>query len=109
MSGKQIELGSAFRGFAKERLAAAIARHFDVKADVHAVFGHDGPLARAGCTAHLYSGAVLTAEGEGKDVHLAFDAMLAHLEKQVRRYKRRLTNHHEKTRARPRAVARSTS
>jgi len=30
------------------------------------------------------------------DVHRAFEAALDHLEKQIRRYKRRLRNHHEK-------------
>ncbi len=56
---------------------------------------------------HLFSGQMLKAEGEGKDAHVAFDAVLAHLEKQVRRYKRRLKNHHEK--ARPRVAARTAS
>ena len=44
-------------------------------------------------------------EGQGKDAHLAFDAVLDHLEKQVRRYKRRLKNHHEKARTTRKRVA----
>jgi ribosome-associated translation inhibitor RaiA len=36
----------------------------------------------------------MKAEGTGKDAYLAFSAMLEHLEKQLRRYKRRLKNHH---------------
>ncbi|HTQ13669.1 MAG TPA: ribosome-associated translation inhibitor RaiA [Rhizomicrobium sp.] len=105
VSGKQIDLGPSLRSSARERLKGAIAKHFDGDADVNAVFSHDGPFTRVDCTAHLYSGAVLKAEGEGKDAHQAFDAVLVHLEKQVRRYKRRLKNHHEKTKARERAVS----
>jgi ribosomal subunit interface protein len=107
VSGKQIDLGASLRSSARARLTAAVSKHFDGDADIHAVFSHDGPFTRVDCTAHLFSGAVLKAEGEGKDAHLAFDAVLDHLEKQVRRYKRRLKNHHEK--ARPRVIARTAS
>ncbi|HEY2068469.1 MAG TPA: ribosome-associated translation inhibitor RaiA [Rhizomicrobium sp.] len=96
VSGKQIDLGTSLRGLAREKLQGAIAKHFDGDADINAVFSHDGPFTRVDCTAHLFSGAVLKAEGEGKDAHIAFDAVLSHLEKQVRRYKRRLKNHHER-------------
>jgi ribosomal subunit interface protein len=40
---------------------------------------------------------VLKAQGSGTDAYKAFDAALDRLEKQVRRYKRRLKNHHEKS------------
>jgi len=105
VSGKQIELGTALRGDARARLEAAIAKHFDGDADAHVVFSHDGPFYRVDCTAHLTSGVMMTAEGEGKDAHKALDAVVAHLEKQVRRYKRRLKNHHEKAKARKRVIA----
>ena len=62
---------------------------------------------RADCTVHLDSGAVLKSEGKQADAHRAFDAALEHMEKQVRRYKRRLKNHHEK--ARPQNGERSES
>jgi hypothetical protein len=42
----------------------------------------------------LASGISLQAEGQASDAHGAFDAALGKLEKRVRRYKRRLTNHH---------------
>jgi ribosomal subunit interface protein len=105
VSGKQIELGTALREDARARLEAAIAKHFDGDADAHVVFSHDGPFYRADCTAHLTSGVMMMAEGQGKDAHKALDGLLAHLEKQVRRYKRRLKNHHAKASARKRAIA----
>jgi ribosome-associated translation inhibitor RaiA len=36
----------------------------------------------------------MKAEGTGKDAYLAFGTMLEHLEKQLRRYNRRLKSHH---------------
>lgn len=96
VSGKQIEIGEALPQKVRLQLESAIAKHFDGDADAHVVFSHEGSGLRADCAAHLYSGVVLKAEGIGKDAHLASDAMLEHLEKQVRRYKRRLKNHHQK-------------
>jgi ribosomal subunit interface protein len=45
---------------------------------------------------HLDSGVVLKAEGTAADAYRAFDVAVDRLEKQVRRYKRRLKNHHER-------------
>ena len=96
VSGKQIEIGEALPVKVRERLAPAIAKHFDGDASAQVVFAHEGPGYRADCTVHLTSGVVHKAEGAGKDVHAAFDAVMEHLEKQLRRYKRRLKNHHQK-------------
>ena len=109
VSGKQIDLGAALRSYARQQLTGAVSKHFDGDADIHAVFSHDGPFTRVDCTAHLASGAMLKAEGGGKDAHLAFDAVLVHLEKQVRRYKRRLKNHHDKAKTRQRIVRATTT
>ena len=96
VSGKQIEIGEALPEKVRLRLESVIAKHFDGGADANIVFAHEGPGFRADGSAHLDSGVVLKAEGTGKDVHIAFDAMVIHFEKQLRRYKRRLKNHHQK-------------
>lgn len=102
VSGKQLHVGEALPEQVRERLRAAIGKHFDGGAESHVVFSHDGGTFRAGCTTHLDSGVVLKAEGSAADAYRAFGAAVDKLEKQVRRYKRRLKNHHEKAKA-PRA------
>lgn len=96
VSGKQIEIGTALPEKVRAELETAIAKHFDGGADVNAVFSHEGAGYRTDCTVHLDTGVVLKAEGTGKDAHAAFQSVLEHLEKQLRRYKRRLKNHHQK-------------
>src|SRR6201985_1082985 len=96
VSGKQIEIGEALPVKVRERLEIAIAKHFDGDADVHVVFAHEGTGYRADCTAHLTSGVVQKPEGTGKAVHTASAAVMELLEKQLRRYKRRLKHHHQK-------------
>lgn len=99
ISGKQMEIGQALPEKVRERLEVVVEKHFKGGAEATVVFSHEGSGFRADCTTHLDAGAVLNARGVDMDVYRAFEAALVHLEKQVRRYKRRLRNHHEQTRA----------
>ncbi|HEV2561814.1 MAG TPA: ribosome-associated translation inhibitor RaiA [Rhizomicrobium sp.] len=105
VSGKQIEIGEALPEKVRARLAIVIEKHFDGGARANVVFSKEAFLYCADCTVHLDSGVILKSEGQDADVHRSFDAALVHLEKQIRRYKRRLKNHREKVKARPRAEA----
>jgi ribosomal subunit interface protein len=96
VSGKQIDIGSALPDHVRQRVEDALSKHFDGRAEANVVFSHEGFGYRADCTAHLDSGVVLKAQGDAVDAHRAFDAALDRLEKQIRRYKRRLKNHHER-------------
>jgi ribosomal subunit interface protein len=95
VSGKQVEIGAALPEDVRSRLEASVSKHFDGGAEANVVFSHDGPFFRANSTVHLDSGVVMKAEGDGKDAYLAFDSSLGHLEKQLRRYKRKLKHHRE--------------
>ena len=96
VSGKQVEIGEALPEKVRIRVESAITKHFAGGAEAHIVFSHEGSGFRADCAAHLDSGVVIKSEGRGPDAYQAFDAAFDHLEKQVRRYKRRLKNHHDK-------------
>ena len=96
VSGKQIEIGEALPETVRSRIESAINKHFDGGAEAHIVFSHEGSGFRADCAAHLVSGITLKSQGTGTDAYLAFDVALQHLVRQVRRYKRRLKNYHEK-------------
>jgi len=96
VSGKQLEIGEALPEKVRGRLGVVVEKHFKGGAEASVVFSHEGFGYRADCTTHLDTGVVLKADGVGPDVHRAFDAAVDHLEKQIRRYKRRLKNHHEK-------------
>ena len=105
VSGKQVQIGETLPAGVRARLEEVVAKHFDGGAEAKVVFSHDGPFFKADCSLHLDSKTVMTAEGEGPDAHRAFDDAFAKIETQLRRYKRKLKNHHAKTRARARTVA----
>ena len=96
VSGKQLQIGEALPELVRSRLEVVVAKHFKGGAEASVVFSHEGSGFRADVTAHVDSGAVLKSEAADGDIHRAFEAALAHLEKQLRRYTRRLKNHHEK-------------
>jgi ribosomal subunit interface protein len=96
VSGKQMEIGAALPEHVRQRLEIVLTKHFDRGAEANVVFSHEGSGYRADCTAHLDTGVVLNAQGDAHDAHQAFEAAFERLEKQIRRYKRKLRNHHEK-------------
>ncbi len=96
VSGKQMEIGEALPEKVRVRLESLVGKHFQGGAESVVVFSHEGAGFRADCTTHLDAGVVLKAEGIEMDIHRAFEAAMDHLQKQIRRYKRRLKNHHDK-------------
>jgi ribosomal subunit interface protein len=105
VSGKQMEIGETPPAGARARLGTTVARHFDGGVGANAVFNHDGPLYRADCTPHLASKTIIRSEGEGADTHRAYGVALNRIELQLRRYKRKLKNHHAKACASSRVSA----
>src|SRR5579872_4826660 len=96
VTGKRLEIGEALPRHVRERLTAAVSKHSDRTAHANVTFMKERTGFRADCTVHLSSGALLHAHASAAEAHVAFDVALDHLEKQVRRYKRRLKNHHDR-------------
>jgi len=74
-------------------------KYFDRGAEAQVTFEKNRSEIGCEVTTHLASGVFLTAHGEGGDAYGAFEEALEKMEKRVRRYKRRLKNHHNETKA----------
>lgn len=98
VSGKQIDIGEALQTHVEERLAETVEKYFSRPSSATVVFSPEGPFYRCDCQIHLASGMIGHAHGTSQDIYGSFDETLERLEKQVRRYKRRLKDH-QKTRA----------
>lgn len=94
VSGKNIELGDALQLHVTERLAEGVRKYFDRGAEAAVTFTRERHLIECDLTTHLASGVFLAAHGEAGDAYGAFDESLEKLEKRIRRYKRRLKDHH---------------
>ena len=94
VSGKNIDLGDALQTHVGSRLNEGVHKYFGRGAEAAVVFARERRAIECEVTAHLASGVFLAAHGEGGDAYSAFEDALEKLEKRVRRYKRRLKNHH---------------
>ena len=95
ITGRHIETGSALRMHVETRLTGAVEKYFNRPADVNVVFSRQGHGFEANCSLHLDSGLYLNATGNDTDIYTSFEHSVERIEKQLRRYKRRLKNHHE--------------
>jgi ribosomal subunit interface protein len=93
-TGKNLSIGDALRHHIESRLSQDVARYFDGLVRAHVTVEKQRSHFRSDCTLHLATGIVLQAHGESSDAHAAFDAAASHLEKRLRRYKKRLRDHH---------------
>ena len=94
VSGRQIDLGEALRTRIADELVAGIGKYFDRGGSAEVVVSRDGHSLCVDVVVHLASGQQLVARGSGADAHGAFDVALTKIETRIRRYKRRLVNHH---------------
>ena len=92
VSGHQLETGAALQERAAERLDGIVDKYFNV------TFGK-APAGAFACdiVMHVNHGLVLKAHAQAQDAHLSFDQAADKIEKQLRRYKRRLKDRHEQS------------
>ncbi len=76
------------------RLVSSIGKYFGRGGDADVVVSRSGHSFRVDCAVRLASGQGLESHALGEDAHAAFDAALTKIEARIRRYKRRLKNHH---------------
>ncbi|RME65400.1 MAG: ribosome-associated translation inhibitor RaiA [Alphaproteobacteria bacterium] len=95
VSGRHIDVGDALRAHMQQRIEAGAAKYFDRSISAQITLSKAGHGFHADCTLRAPRGVTLQSHGEGGDAYSAFDAAADKIEKQLRRYKRRLTNHHQ--------------
>lgn len=108
VSGKQIDVGEALRVHVEDNLGAAVAKYFDRPVDAHVVFSRNGHEFTCDSSVHLPTGLTAQAHAASNDIYVAFDQAAGRLEKQLRRHKRRLKDHH-KSRTQPIEMMQATS
>lgn len=89
-----MDVGDALRSRISDELLSSIGKYFERGGDADVVVGKNGHAFRVDCSVRLASGHRLESSGDGGDAHTAFGAALTKVEARIRRYKRRLKNHH---------------
>jgi len=94
ISGKHMEIGDAFRSRIEGRIGEAIDKYFDGGFSGHVTVEKSGSRFSADCMVRLDTGMSLQATGQAQEPISAFDVAAERFEKRLRRYKRRLKEHH---------------
>ena len=94
ITGKHMKLGDAMRDRIEAGLEAAVAKYFNRTGEASVFVSQQGPFVEVDCNVHLPSGIVLQSTGRADDPYAALEVSLEKMEKRVRRYKRRLKDHH---------------
>jgi len=91
---KNIDVSPALRERIEERVESGTAKYFSRPGEAFIVAGKEGSGFKVDCSLHLPSGAFLQATGVAGDAYAAAEDAVQHLEKRLRRYKRKLKDHH---------------
>lgn len=94
ISGKQIDIGEALQTHVKTELGGVVQKYAERPTDALVVFSKSGHEFVCEATVHLSTGMTATAKAHANEIYAAFDSCGEKMEKQLRRYKRRLKDHH---------------
>ena len=94
ITGKHLDIGDALRTHIETKLQSLRERFFEGTVHGNVVVEKRRSLFLTDCTIHLATGLVLQAHAEDSAAMSSADSALAHLEKQLKKYKQRLKDHH---------------
>jgi len=95
ITGKNLDIGEALRDRINDRLSQFRQKYFEGTVHGHVTVEKQRIGFHSDCTLHLATGLLLQAQGDAGDAPASFEAAALHLEKQLKRYKQRLKDHHK--------------
>ncbi|MEM7442214.1 MAG: ribosome-associated translation inhibitor RaiA [Pseudomonadota bacterium] len=101
IKGKHLNVGDALRSHVEEGLQATATKYFNNAVDASVVFSKMKHLFHADLQVHVGKNILMQTNGEADGPYAAFDLAADKMAKRLRRYKRRLTDHHKQVAAEP--------
>ncbi len=95
ISGKQIDIGEALQTHVQTELSDMLGKYAGRPTDATVVFSKHAHEYMCEATVHLSTGLTTQAKAHETEIYAAFDSCSGKMDKQLRRYKRRLKDHHK--------------
>ena len=95
ISGKQIDIGEALQTHVRTEMDEILSKYAGRPTDAYVVFSKSGHEFVCESVIHLSTGLNAQATGRATEIYAAFDSSGEKMDKQLRRYKRRLKDHHK--------------
>lgn len=96
IAGRHMDIGESLQQRISDGLEAAVKKYFDRSFDANVTVEKRGHEIIVECSTHLPSGIVLQSTGHAGEPYAALEDALDKMEKRVRRYHRRLKDHHKR-------------
>lgn len=106
VQGKQIDVGDALREHVTGKLADIDQKYFNHATDATVTFakeGHGNPMFKVNISFNVGKNIKVVTEAMEQDPYAAFDTASEKAAKRLRRYKRRLRDHHNRAEKTPEA------
>ena len=94
VSGKQVDLSDSLRTRVALSLDGIASKYFDQAMEANVTFGRARSFFTCDINVHAGRGLTLRGEGEAGDANAAFDDAAEHIATRLRRYRRRVNEHH---------------
>ena len=94
VSGKQIDIGESLQTHVETELSAVLEKYAGRPTDAQVVFSRNAHEFVCEAIVHLSTGLTCQAKAHATEIYASFEACLEKMDKQLRRYKRRLKDHH---------------
>jgi ribosomal subunit interface protein len=94
ISGKQIDIGEALQTHVKAELGETVEKYAQRPTEAVVMFSRNAHELVCETTIHLSTGLNAVAKGHATEIYAAFESCREKMDKQLRRYKRRLRDHH---------------
>jgi ribosomal subunit interface protein len=95
ISGKQIDIGEALQTHVETELGTVLGKYAGRPTDAVVIFSKSAHEFVCEATIHLSTGLNAQARAHAPEIYAAFESCAEKLDKQLRRYKRRLKDHHK--------------
>ena len=92
LTGHHVDLTSSMRDYVNNKMER-LERHFDIVQDIHVVLSVEKLRHKAEATLHINGGNVF-ADAVEEDMYAAIDALTDKLDRQVKKHKEKMTDHH---------------
>ncbi len=99
ISGKQIDIGEALTTHVKAEIGELVEKYAQRPTEAIVVFSRSAHEFVCETVIHLPTGLTVQAKGQAVEVYAAFESCRERLDKQIRRYKRRIRSYHNERRA----------
>ena len=101
VKGRQLDVGDALRTHVRDSLDQITGKYFNGAIDATVALSRQAHLFRADVSVHVSRSIQMQSSAEADTPYVAFDQAAERMAKRLRRYKRRIINHHRDVQEEP--------